>query len=60
LALALGVPPDAALAFVIENCSITRLDKLDHGATAHWRVATVNHRPWGPGPHQPDHPATRA
>lgn len=60
LALALGVPPDAALAFVIENCSITRLDKLDHGPTAHWRVATVNHRPWGPGPHQPDHPAARA
>ncbi len=60
LGLALGVRPDAALAFVIENCSITRLDRLESGAATHWRVATVNHRPWGPGLQTPDHPAARA
>ena len=29
LALALGLDPEASLAFTIENCSITRIDRLD-------------------------------
>jgi len=47
LALALRLEPEAALAFVIDNCSITRIDHIG-GATApyHWRVGAVNHRPW--------------
>ena len=47
LALALGLDPQAALSFVIENCSLTRLDYLSPpGAPGLWRVACVNHRPW--------------
>ena len=43
LALALGLAPEAALAFTIENCSITRLDRIDGPGTGHgWRIATVN------------------
>jgi len=60
LALALAVPPQAALAFTVENCSLTRLDHLapDEGPGL-WRVVAVNTRPWSrpgetsvvPGPH---------
>jgi alpha-ribazole phosphatase len=47
LALALGIPVENALAFAIDNCSITRLDHLDGGAIqGRWRVITVNQRPW--------------
>jgi alpha-ribazole phosphatase len=46
LALALELDPEACLAFVIDNCSITRLDYLGGDARYHWRVAAVNHRPW--------------
>jgi broad specificity phosphatase PhoE len=47
LALALGLEPQAALGFLIENCSLTRLDYLcPDGAAGLWRVAAVNHRPW--------------
>ncbi len=43
LALALGLDPEAALAFTIENCSITRIDRIDGPGIGHgWRVATVN------------------
>lgn len=46
LALALGLDPEAALSFTIENLSLTRIDHIadgnDGGA---WRVVTVNHRP---------------
>jgi broad specificity phosphatase PhoE len=51
LAVALGLPPEAALAFFIENCSITRLDHLrpDSGPGL-WRVGAVNHRPWSRTP----------
>jgi broad specificity phosphatase PhoE len=59
LALALAVPLQTALAFTVENCSLTRLDHLatDDGPGM-WRVVAVNHRPWsrpgetlvGPGP----------
>lgn len=43
---ALKLSTDAALAFAIDNCSITRLDQLDMGAESLWRVAAINHRPW--------------
>jgi len=38
LALALGMPPDNALRFVIDPLSVTRLDRLDNA----WRVVAVN------------------
>jgi alpha-ribazole phosphatase len=47
LAVALGLDPQAALSFLVENCSITKLDYLQpEGAAGFWRVAAVNHRPW--------------
>ena len=47
LALALGLAPQAALGFSIDNCSITRLDSLNPaGIAGLWRVGAVNHRPW--------------
>jgi alpha-ribazole phosphatase len=47
LAVALGLDPQAALSFLVENCSLTRLDHLQpEGAPGLWRVAAVNHRPW--------------
>lgn len=46
LAHALNLSPDAALAFVIDNCSLTRLDHLGDGeGVGHWRIVTVNQRP---------------
>ena len=46
LALALGLEPEAALAFTIENCSLTRIDRLDGPGQGHgWRVVTVNRPP---------------
>jgi broad specificity phosphatase PhoE len=46
LALALGLDPEAALAFTIENCSITRIDHIDGPGIGHgWRVVTVNRPP---------------
>ena len=46
LALALGLDPEAALAFSIENCSITRIDRIDGPGMGHgWRVVTVNRLP---------------
>jgi alpha-ribazole phosphatase len=46
LALALGLEPEAALAFTIENCSITRIDHIDGPGMGHgWRVVTVNRPP---------------
>jgi broad specificity phosphatase PhoE len=47
LGLALGISPQAALGFFIENCSITRLDCLTpEDGVRLWRVAAVNQRPW--------------
>jgi alpha-ribazole phosphatase len=47
LAQALAISPQAALAFSVENCSLTRLDHLDRdGGPGLWRVHAVNHRPW--------------
>ena len=46
LALALGLDPEAALAFTIENCSITRIDHIVGPGMGHgWRVVTVNRPP---------------
>jgi len=46
LALALDLHPEAALAFTIENCSITRIDRIDGPGMGHgWRVARVNQPP---------------
>jgi alpha-ribazole phosphatase len=48
LAIALGLAPERALSFVVDNCSVTRLDRIDPpadspDAEAAWRVALVNH-----------------
>ncbi len=40
LAIALDLSPDAALRFVIDPLSLTRIDRLDNG----WRVVAVNLR----------------
>jgi alpha-ribazole phosphatase len=48
LALALDLPPERALAFSIDNCSLTRLDHIAPAGgaePAQWRVAAVNRRP---------------
>jgi alpha-ribazole phosphatase len=45
LGLALGLPPQAALAFTTDNCSLTRLDHVAApGGPGLWRVASVNRR----------------
>jgi broad specificity phosphatase PhoE len=46
LAVALRLEPEAALAFVIDNCSVTRIEHIDDGEGVSWRIAAVNHRPW--------------
>ena len=45
LAMALGIAPQTALAFAIENCSITAVDHLDGPAGSGWRVRVVNQPP---------------
>lgn len=46
LGLALGLAPEAALAFSIDNCSLTRIERFDGPAQGHgWRVVTVNQPP---------------
>lgn len=47
LALALRIDPEASLAFLVENCSITRIDHAVGDLGPYWRVGAVNHRPWG-------------
>jgi len=49
LSLALGLPPERALAFAIDNCTVTRLDHIadkspeDGGyVEGSWRIALVN------------------
>ncbi len=43
LAHALGLDPEAALAFTIDNLSLTRLDHIDGPGNGHgWRVGPVN------------------
>jgi len=46
LAYALGLAPEAALAFSVEPLSLTRLDHIVGPAAGHsWRVEVVNHPP---------------
>lgn len=43
---ALGLSPEAALAFQVANCSLTRIDRIAGPGAGHgWRVATVNQMP---------------
>ena len=60
LALALGLEPERALAFAVENCSLTCLDRIHGAAGSHapddhgvWRVRLVNAQPRGLAPRQP-------
>lgn len=51
VAHALGLTAQAALAFAVENCSITRLDHLrPEPGVGLWRAVAVNHRPWSRTP----------
>lgn len=44
IAHALQIPPETALAFSIDNVSLTRLEHVDGPGLGHgWRVAVVNH-----------------
>ena len=46
LCLALGLDPEAALAFTVANLSLTRIDHIaDANGGGAWRVVTVNQRP---------------
>jgi len=46
LSIALGMHPESALAFTIENLSLTRIDHVAGSSeTGHWRVVTVNQLP---------------
>jgi alpha-ribazole phosphatase len=46
LAEALDLEPEAALAFSVDNLSLTRLDRFDGAASGHgWNVVTVNRPP---------------
>jgi len=46
LSIALGLHPEAALAFSIENLSLTRIDHIGGAdSSGQWRVVTVNQRP---------------
>jgi alpha-ribazole phosphatase len=46
LAAALDLAPEAALAFRIDNCSLTRIERHDGAGTGHgFQVVTVNQKP---------------
>jgi alpha-ribazole phosphatase len=45
ITLALGLAPRGGFAFMIDNCSLTRLDHYQGRQTAGWRVKTINQRP---------------
>ncbi len=52
LGQALGLEPERALSFVIDNCALTRIDHIDGGPGSHepqgresWRVSLVNLNP---------------
>jgi broad specificity phosphatase PhoE len=46
IAHALGLSPQGALAFAVENCSLTRLDHYSGDAGSGWRVGVVNRHTW--------------
>ena len=45
IAIALGLPPRGGFAFMVDNCSLTRLDHYQGPKSAGWRVTMINHRP---------------
>ncbi|HWW37490.1 MAG TPA: histidine phosphatase family protein [Xanthobacteraceae bacterium] len=45
IAIALGLPPRGGFAFMIDNCSLTRLDHYQGPDRSGWRVTAINHRP---------------
>jgi alpha-ribazole phosphatase len=45
IAIALGLPPRGGFAFMIDNCSLTRLDHYQAVDRSRWRVTAINHRP---------------
>jgi broad specificity phosphatase PhoE len=45
IAIALGLPPRGGFAFMIDNCSLTRLDHYQGRHSSGWRVKMINHRP---------------
>jgi broad specificity phosphatase PhoE len=49
IAHALGLDPQGALAFAVENCSLTRLDHLASDTESGWRVGVVNRHTWPEG-----------
>jgi alpha-ribazole phosphatase len=46
LGFALGGLPEKALAFDIDNCSVTRFDHFAIGERSVWRLPMVNQQPW--------------
>jgi broad specificity phosphatase PhoE len=57
IAHALGLSPQGALAFAVENCSLTRLDHFSGESGSGWRVGIVNRHAWAEG--QPSRPAAQ-
>ena len=49
IAHALRLEPQAALAFAVENCSLTRLDHYAGATGSGWRVGVVNRHAWPQG-----------
>jgi broad specificity phosphatase PhoE len=45
IAIALGLPPRGGFAFMIDNCSLTRLDHYQGQEGSGWRGTMINHRP---------------
>jgi alpha-ribazole phosphatase len=45
IAIALGLKPRGGFAFMIDNCSLTRLDHYQGKKRSGWRVKAINHRP---------------
>jgi alpha-ribazole phosphatase len=45
IVLALGLAPRGGFAFMIDNCSVTRLDHYQGEQSAGWRVKMINQRP---------------
>jgi broad specificity phosphatase PhoE len=45
IAIALGLPPRGGFAFMIDNCSLTRLDHYQGQEGSGWRVTMINHQP---------------
>lgn len=61
IAYALGLDPWNGLLFTIDNCSVTRLDRLSSADYVGWRIPMINQQPWIADPshaamHQPAGP----